>query len=147
MKNDYKESFKKTREAGIIAAGALEEVSKIIKPGLRTEEIDKLCYEYFNDHGAYSAPLFYRGFPKSCCTSPNHTVCHGIPTDKILKEGTAITIKIRHGINVHNTSTATLCVLFEGFGFLDALNLIQAYAIKNKTKTLIATIIGNNNLS
>ena len=44
MKHDYKESFKKTREAGIIAAGALEEVSKIIKPGLRTEEIDKLCY-------------------------------------------------------------------------------------------------------
>ena len=94
MKHDYKESFKKTREAGIIAAGALEEVSKIIKPGLRTEEIDKLCYEYFNDHGAYSAPLFYRGFPKSCCTSTNHIVCHGIPSDKTLKEGDIVNVDV-----------------------------------------------------
>src|SRR5210317_239301 len=65
---------------------------------------------------------------------------------KVLNEGTAITIKIKHGIKVHKTSIATLCVLVDGFGFLDALNLKQAYAIKNKTNTLIATIIGNNKL-
>ena len=87
MSEDYKEAFEKTRIAGKIAAGALEEVSKIVKPGIRTEEIDSLCYEFLNDHGAYSAPLFYRGFPKSCCTSTNHVVCHGIPSDKTLKEG------------------------------------------------------------
>ena len=65
MSNIYKESFEKTKITGSIAAGALDEVSKIIKPGVSTDQIDKLCYEYINDHGALSAPLFYRGFPKS----------------------------------------------------------------------------------
>ena len=88
------ESFEKTRIAGSIAAGALDEVAKIIKPGLKTVSIDDLCYEYFNDHGAYSAPLFYRGFPKSCCTSTNHVVCHGIPSDKILHEGDIVNVDV-----------------------------------------------------
>ena len=78
------EAFAGTRKAGAIASGALDEVAKIVKPGVTTEEIDKLCYEFINDHKAYSAPLFYRGYPKSCCTSTNHVVCHGIPKDKIL---------------------------------------------------------------
>ena len=69
MDKNYKEAFEKTKLAGIVAAGALDEVAKIAKPGTRTDEIDNLCYEYLNDHGAYSAPFFYRGFPKSCCTS------------------------------------------------------------------------------
>ena len=94
MSENYKESFEKTRTAGIIAAGALDEVSKIIKPGTKTIEIDKLCYEYINDHGAYSAPLFYRGFPKSCCTSANHVVCHGIPSDKILRDGDIVNVDV-----------------------------------------------------
>ncbi|MDC0447618.1 type I methionyl aminopeptidase [Pelagibacteraceae bacterium] len=91
---DFKEAFEKTRLAGSIAAGALDEVSKIVKPGISTNEIDKLCYEYINDHQAYSAPLFYRGFPKSCCTSTNHVVCHGIPSDKILKEGDIVNVDV-----------------------------------------------------
>jgi methionyl aminopeptidase len=94
MKSDYKESFEKTRLAGAIAAGALDEVSKIIKPGITTEEIDKVCYEFINDSKAYSAPLFYRGFPKSCCTSSNHVVCHGIPSDKVLKEGDILNVDV-----------------------------------------------------
>ena len=94
MSENYTEAFEKTRIAGIIAAGALDEVNKIIKPGTRTDEIDKLCFEYLRDHGAYSAPLFYRGFPKSCCTSTNHIVCHGIPSDKILKEGDIINVDV-----------------------------------------------------
>ena len=60
----------------------------------KTEIIDKLCYEYLKDHGAFSAPLFYRGFPKSCCTSVNHVVCHGIPSDKILKEGDIVNVDV-----------------------------------------------------
>ena len=92
--NDYKESFEKTRIAGSIAAGALDEVLKIIKPGISTSEIDKVCYEFINDHGAYSAPLFYRGFPKSCCTSTNHVVCHGIPSEKTLKEGDILNVDV-----------------------------------------------------
>jgi len=94
MIDNYKEAFEKTRSAGAIAAGALDEVFKIAKPGIRTDQIDNLCYEYLNDHGAYSAPLFYRGFPKSCCTSANHVVCHGIPSDKILKDGDIINVDV-----------------------------------------------------
>ena len=94
MNNNYKESFEKTRKAGVIAAGALNEVSKIVKPGISTDEIDNICYEYINDHKAYSAPLFYRGYPKSCCTSANHVVCHGIPSDKILKDGDIINVDV-----------------------------------------------------
>ena len=94
MINDYKEAFEKTKVAGLIAAGALDEVLKIIKPGIKTNQIDKLCYEYLNDHGAYSAPLFYRGFPKSCCTSTNHIVCHGIPSDKVLKDGDIVNVDV-----------------------------------------------------
>ena len=94
MSVDYKDAFDKTKVAGSIAAGALDEVNKIIKPGISTGQIDMLCYEYINDHGAYSAPLFYRGFPKSCCTSTNHIVCHGIPSEKILKEGDIINVDV-----------------------------------------------------
>ncbi|MDC0628755.1 type I methionyl aminopeptidase [Pelagibacteraceae bacterium] len=91
---NFKEAFEKTRIAGSIAAGALNEVAKIVKPGITTEQIDRLCYEYINDNEAYSAPLFYRGFPKSCCTSSNHVVCHGIPSDKILKEGDIVNVDV-----------------------------------------------------
>ena len=94
MSENYKEAFEKTRVAGLIAAGALDEVAKIIKPGIKTDQIDKLCFEYINDHGAYSAPLLYRGFPKSCCTSTNHIVCHGIPSDKVLKDGDIVNVDV-----------------------------------------------------
>jgi methionyl aminopeptidase len=94
MSNDLKEAFEKTKIAGNIAARALDEVKKIVKPGISTDEIDRICYEFINDHDAYSAPLFYRGFPKSCCTSTNHVVCHGIPSDKILKEGDIVNVDV-----------------------------------------------------
>ncbi len=94
MSDDIQEAFERTRAAGIIAAGALDEVVKIIKPGITTNQIDSLCYEFINDNGACSAPLFYRGFPKSCCTSPNHTICHGIPGNKTLIDGDIINVDV-----------------------------------------------------
>ena len=94
MDKDFKEAFEKTKIAGSVAAGALDQVSKIIRPGISTDKIDKICYEYINDNKAYSAPLFYRGFPKSCCTSANHIVCHGIPSNKVLKEGDIINVDV-----------------------------------------------------
>ena len=94
MSKNFKEAFEKTKIAGSIAAGALDEVSKIVKPGISTNEIDKTCYEYINDHKAYSAPLYYRGFPKSCCTSVNHVVCHGIPSEKILRDGDIMNVDV-----------------------------------------------------
>ena len=94
MNINIKESFERTRVAGSIAAGALDEVAKIVKPGITTDQIDSICYEFISDHGAYSAPLFYRGFPKSSCTSANHVVCHGIPSDKTLKEGDILNVDV-----------------------------------------------------
>ena len=94
MSDNFKEAFEKTRAAGSVAAGALDEVNKFIKPGISTDQIDKICYEYINDHKAFSAPLFYRGFPKTCCTSANHVVCHGIPSDKILKDGDIVNVDV-----------------------------------------------------
>ena len=94
MNAHIKESFEKTRIAGKIAANALDEVAKIIKPGITTSEIDNLCYEFINDNGAFSAPLFHRGYPKSCCTSANHVVCHGVPSDKILREGDIVNVDV-----------------------------------------------------
>ena len=88
------ESFEKTELAGSIASGALDEVNNIIKPGISTVEIDKLCYQFINDHKAFSAPLYYRGFPKSCCTSTNHVVCHGIPSEKILNDGDIVNVDV-----------------------------------------------------
>ena len=88
------ENFEKTKVAGSIAAGALDEVNNIIKPGISTSKIDNLCYQYISDHGAFSAPLFYRGYPKSSCTSANHIVCHGIPSDKILVDGDIVNVDV-----------------------------------------------------
>ena len=65
-----------------------------IKPGLSTDKIDKLGYEFIRDNGGYSAPLYYRGFTKSLCTSLNHVVCHGIPSDRILNEGDAVNVDV-----------------------------------------------------
>ena len=94
MNEDYKESFEKTKIAGSLAAEALDEVTFYVKPGVTTDRLDKICYEYIKDKGGYSAPLFYKGFPKSCCTSANHVVCHGIPTNKYLNEGDILNIDV-----------------------------------------------------
>ena len=94
MNKEFKEAFEMTRAAGSVAAGALDEVEKIIRPGITTDLIDKTCYEFINDNKGYSAPLFYRGFPKSCCTSTNHVVCHGIPSSKVLKEGDILNVDV-----------------------------------------------------
>ena len=124
MKSEKLESFEGTRKAGSIAASALDEVAKIIKPGLTTEKIDKLCFEFINDNGAYSAPLFYRGYPKSCCTSVNHIVCHGIPGNKILKDGDIINVDVtalKDGW--HGDTSRMFCV---GKVSVKAENLIKA---------------------
>ena len=79
--SDYKEKFEKMRVAGKRASETLDMLTDYIKPGVSTDKIDKLGYEFIKDNGGYSAPLFYRGFEKSLCTSLNHVVCHGIPSE------------------------------------------------------------------
>ena len=122
MKNNYKESFEKIRVAGSLAAQALDEVTPFVKPGVTTKKLDKICYEYIRDNGGYSAPLFYRGFPKSCCTSVNHVVCHGIPADKYLDEGNIINIDVTAIVNNWHGDTSRM--FFIGDVSVKSKNLI-----------------------
>ncbi len=83
------------RVAGRLAATALDMIGDYVKPGVTTGELDEICHEYITGElDAIPAPLNYRGFPKSICTSVNNVVCHGIPGDKTLKSGDAINIDI-----------------------------------------------------
>ena len=92
--SDYLEKFEKMRIAGKLAAQTLDMLTDNIKEGISTAYIDKLGYEFIRDNGGYSAPLFYRGFKKSLCTSLNHVVCHGIPSEKILYDGDVINVDV-----------------------------------------------------
>ena len=76
--------FKYMRKAGKLAAETLDFITKHIKPGVTTEELNKLCHNFIVSNKAQPAPLNYNGFPKSICTSVNHVVCHGMPSEKIL---------------------------------------------------------------
>ena len=91
---DYTEKFEKMRVVGKLAAQTLDMLTDNIKEGISTDHIDKLGYEFIRDNGGYSAPLYYRGFTKSLCTSLNHVVCHGIPSDRILRDGDAINVDV-----------------------------------------------------
>ncbi len=89
------EEQEKMRLAGRLAADVLDMVGDYVKPGIRTEELDAICHRYITEEqDAIPAPLNYRGFPKSICTSVNHVVCHGIPGDRVLKSGDAVNIDI-----------------------------------------------------
>ncbi len=86
--------FDGMRAAGLLAAQTLDYVTPFVIPGVTTDELNRLCHEFTVDHGAISAPLNYRGFPKSICTSVNHVVCHGIPGEKRLADGDALNIDV-----------------------------------------------------
>jgi methionyl aminopeptidase len=85
----------KMRVAGRLAGEVLQMIRPYVKAGITTNELDRICHDYIvNEQQAIPAPLNYRGFPKSICTSVNHVVCHGIPGEKVLKKGDAINIDI-----------------------------------------------------
>ncbi|MDH5633686.1 MAG: type I methionyl aminopeptidase [Gammaproteobacteria bacterium] len=89
------EEIEKMRVAGRLAADVLRMIRPHVEPGITTEELDRICHDYIvNDLDAIPAPLNYRGFPKSICTSVNHQVCHGIPGPKKLKKGDIVNIDI-----------------------------------------------------
>ena len=90
----YKEKFEKMRIAGNLASRTLDMLTDFIKPGISTDKIDQLGFEFIKDNGGHSAPQFYRGFKKSLCTSLNHVVCHGIPSDRILEDGDIINVDV-----------------------------------------------------
>ena len=90
------EEIEKMRVAGRLAAEVLEMIGEHVRPGVSTEELDRICHDHIvNVQKAIPAPLNYKGFPKSICTSVNHVVCHGIPSDrKILKDGDILNIDV-----------------------------------------------------
>ena len=89
------EEQQKMRVAGRLAADVLDMIGDYVKPGVTTDELDTICHRYITEvQDAIPAPLNYRGFPKSICTSVNHVVCHGIPGAKKLKSGDAVNIDI-----------------------------------------------------
>ena len=85
----------KMRVAGRLAADVLDMIGEHVEPGITTDELDRICHEYITQTlDAIPAPLNYRGFPKSICTSVNHVVCHGIPGERKLKSGDVVNIDI-----------------------------------------------------
>jgi len=122
--NNYSEKFEKMRIAGSLASKTLDMLTDHIKPGVSTDYIDKIGYEFIRDNGGYSAPLFYRGFQKSLCTSLNHAVCHGIPSSRILEEGDTINVDVTAIINEHYGDTSRMFSI--GKISVKANNLINA---------------------
>ena len=102
------ETIERMREASKIAANALAVAGAAVKPGVTTDEIDRVAHEFMCDHGAYPSTLGYRGFEKSCCVSLNEIVCHGIPDTTVIQEGDIVNIDVTAYKNgVHGDTNAT----------------------------------------
>jgi len=122
--NNYSEKFEKMRVAGKLASKTLDMLTDYVKPGISTDRLDELSYEFIKDNGGHSAPLYYRGFKKSLCTSLNHVVCHGIPSDRILDDGDIVNIDVTAIVdNYHGDTSRMFCV---GETSVKAKNLINA---------------------
>ncbi|MFI5846129.1 type I methionyl aminopeptidase [Catenuloplanes sp. NPDC051500] len=105
------EIIEKMRVAGRLAAQATQLAGEHCKPGVTTDEIDRVVHEFLIDHGAYPSTLGYKGFPKSCCTSLNEVICHGIPDSTVLEDGDIINVDVTAFIGgVHGDTDATFVV-------------------------------------
>ena len=94
IKLHQESDFEKMRKAGKLAAEILDYITDFVNVGITTDELNTLCHDKIIENNAIPAPLNYRGFPKSICTSVNHVICHGIPSDKKLKNGDIINIDV-----------------------------------------------------
>src|SRR2546421_170103 len=102
------ETIEKMRVAGRLAAQATQLAGEHCKPGVTTDEIDRIVHEFLCDHGAYPSTLGYKGFPKSCCTSLNEVICHGIPDSTVIEDGDIVNIDVTAYIGgVHGDTNAT----------------------------------------
>lgn len=102
------EDFEGMRAAGKLAAQVLDYIGEYVKPGVTTEELNTLCHNMIIDNGAIPAPLNYKGFPKSICTSINHVICHGIPSDKKLNDGDIMNIDVTVILNGYYGDTSRM---------------------------------------
>ncbi|WZH53165.1 MAG: type I methionyl aminopeptidase [Nocardioides alkalitolerans] len=102
------ETIERMRAAGRLAAQALAEVGRAVRPGVTTDELDRIGHEFLCDHGAYPSTLGYRGFPKSLCSSINEVICHGIPDTTVVEDGDIVNIDITAYLDgVHGDTNAT----------------------------------------
>ena len=122
--NDYKEKFEKMKIAGSLASKTLDMLTNEIKEGISTNKIDKLGFEFIRDNGGYSAPLYYRGYEKSLCTSLNHVICHGIPGERILEEGDIVNVDVTTIVDGYYGDTSRMYSI--GKISVKAQNLIDA---------------------
>lgn len=105
------EDIERIRTAGRIAAQAVEVAGAALAAGVTTDAIDAIAHDYLVSHGAYPSTLGYRGFPKSCCTSLNEVICHGIPDDTVIQEGDIVNIDITAYVDgVHGDLNKTFIV-------------------------------------
>jgi methionyl aminopeptidase len=118
------EAFAGMRKAGRLAAETLDMITPEVRTGVTTEDLDRLCHEFIIARDAIPAPLNYRGFPKSICTSVNHVVCHGIPSpDKRLKDGDIINIDVTVIIDGWHGDTSRM--FFVGKSSIKARRLVE----------------------
>ena len=104
-------TIEKMRVAGRLAAQATQPAGEHCKPGVTTDEIDRIVHEFLCDHGAYPSTLGYKGFPKSCCTSLNEVICHGIPDTTVIEDGDIVNVDVTAYLGgVHGDTDATFCV-------------------------------------
>lgn len=110
MKIEYlnEEELQGMRDAGSLASDVLDYIYDYIKPKVTTNQLNELCHEFIVKNGGIPAPLNYKGFPKSICTSKNHVVCHGIPDDTPLKEGAILNIDITVILNGWHGDTSRM---------------------------------------
>jgi methionyl aminopeptidase len=102
------EVIERMRVASKIAAQALEVGGKAVAPGVTTDEVDRVVHEFLVAHDAYPSTLGYKGFPKSCCTSLNEVICHGIPDSTVIQDGDIVNIDVTAYIGgVHGDTNAT----------------------------------------
>ncbi|WP_026204943.1 type I methionyl aminopeptidase [Actinomycetospora chiangmaiensis] len=102
------EVIEKMRHASRIAAQSLQAGGEAVKPGVTTDEVDRVVHEFLVEHGAYPSTLGYRNFPKSCCTSLNEVICHGIPDSTVIEDGDIVNIDVTAFIDgVHGDTNAT----------------------------------------
>lgn len=123
VKIHTKDDFVKMRAAGKLAAETLDFITEYVNPGVTTDHLNTLCHDFIVKHGAIPAPLNYKGFPKSICTSINHVVCHGIPSDKKLKNGDIINIDVTVIVDGWHGDTSRM--FYVGDASVKAKRLIQ----------------------
>jgi methionyl aminopeptidase len=105
------EIIERMRVAGKLAAQAVVLAGEHCKPGVTTDEVDRVVHEFLCDHGAYPSTLGYKGFPKSCCTSLNEVICHGIPDSTVIEDGDIVNVDVTAFLDgVHGDTNQTFCV-------------------------------------